>query len=148
MNAHFCFSELLILIEKKICGFSFGPLEYQKKLHIFKKYWKDTIQESCLKKVQFCTRRRKSHFFHAHLPFPLMWTCSLCVHCRTITKFSGFYKKFRGFSKLEFWWRQIMVNSIIQNHPWGHTRSHKKFGPDRFSRFEVYWIQTDRQTDK
>jgi len=23
--------------------------------------------------------------------------------------------------------------------------SHKKFGPDRFSRFDVYWIQTDRQ---
>ena len=26
--------------------------------------------------------------------------------------------------------------------------SHKKIGPDRFSRFDVYWIQTDRQTDK
>ena len=26
--------------------------------------------------------------------------------------------------------------------------SHKIFGPDRFSRFDVYWIQTDRQTDK
>jgi len=27
--------------------------------------------------------------------------------------------------------------------------SRKKFGPDRFSRFDVYWIQTsDRQTDK
>jgi len=26
--------------------------------------------------------------------------------------------------------------------------SHKKIGPDRFSRFEVYWIQTNRQTDK
>ena len=26
--------------------------------------------------------------------------------------------------------------------------SHKKFGPDRFSRFDVYWIQTNRQTDK
>ena len=25
---------------------------------------------------------------------------------------------------------------------------HKKFGPDRFSRFDVYWIQTDRQTNK
>ena len=25
---------------------------------------------------------------------------------------------------------------------------HKKFGPDRFSRFDVYWIQTNRQTDK
>jgi len=26
--------------------------------------------------------------------------------------------------------------------------SHKKLGPDRFSRFDVYWIQTDRQTNK
>ena len=26
--------------------------------------------------------------------------------------------------------------------------SHKKFGPDRFSRFDVYWIQTDRKTNK
>ena len=26
--------------------------------------------------------------------------------------------------------------------------SHKKFGPDRFSRFDVYWIQTNRQKDK
>ena len=25
--------------------------------------------------------------------------------------------------------------------------SHKKFGPDRFSRFDVYWIQTSKQTD-
>ena len=24
----------------------------------------------------------------------------------------------------------------------------KKFGPDRFSRFDVYWIQTDRHTDR
>ena len=31
--------------------------------------------------------------------------------------------------------------------PWGHARSHKKFGPDRFSRFDVYWIQTNKQTD-
>ena len=27
-------------------------------------------------------------------------------------------------------------------------RSHKKFGPDRFSRFDVYWIQTNKQTNK
>ena len=26
--------------------------------------------------------------------------------------------------------------------------SDKKFGPDRFSRFDVYWIQTNRQTNK
>ena len=26
--------------------------------------------------------------------------------------------------------------------PLGHVRSHTKFGPNRFSRFDVYWIQT------
>jgi len=26
--------------------------------------------------------------------------------------------------------------------------SHKKCGPDRFSRFDVYWIQTDKQTNR
>ena len=25
---------------------------------------------------------------------------------------------------------------------------HKKFGPDRFSRFDVYWIQTNKQTNR
>ena len=30
----------------------------------------------------------------------------------------------------------------------GHVMSHKKIRPDQFSRFDVYWIQTDRQTDK
>ena len=31
--------------------------------------------------------------------------------------------------------------------PCGHVMSHKKFGPDRFNRFDVYWIQTNKQTD-
>ena len=30
--------------------------------------------------------------------------------------------------------------------PWRHVRSHTKFGHNRFSRFDVYLIQTDRQT--
>ena len=34
------------------------------------------------------------------------------------------------------------------NLPWDHVMSHKKFGPDRFSRFDVYWIQTDKQTNR
>jgi len=25
--------------------------------------------------------------------------------------------------------------------------SHKKIGPDQFSRFDVYWIQTNKQTN-
>ena len=39
---------------------------------------------------------------------------------------------------------QIFEHSIIHNPshvPWGHVRSHTKFGPDRFNRF-------DRQTNK
>jgi len=30
----------------------------------------------------------------------------------------------------------------------GHVMSHTKFGPNRFSRFDIYWIQTDKQADK
>ena len=30
-------------------------------------------------------------------------------------------------------------------HCWGQLMSHTKCGPDRFSRFDVYWIQTDTQ---
>ena len=41
----------------------------------------------------------------------------------------------------------LKIRSSI-NLPWGHARSHKKCGADRFSRFDVYWIQTDRQTNK
>ncbi len=26
--------------------------------------------------------------------------------------------------------------------------SHTQFGPDRFSRFDVYWIQTNKRTDR
>jgi len=31
------------------------------------------------------------------------------------------------------------------NLPWGYVRSHTKFGPDRFSRFDAYWKE---KTDK
>ena len=27
-------------------------------------------------------------------------------------------------------------------------RFHTKFGPDRFSRFDVYWIQSNKQTNR
>jgi len=40
---------------------------------------------------------------------------------------------------------KIFFLSFI-NLPCGHVMSHNKFGPDRFSRFDVYWIQTNRQT--
>ena len=49
------------------------------------------------------------------------------------TFFCGFKKNSRIFKKLNFF---------------TNVMSHKKFGPDRFSRFDVYWIQTNRQTDR
>ena len=51
-------------------------------------------------------------------------------------------KRFADFIKnlvdlLKFW------SSI--NFPWGHMRSHTKLGPDQFSRFDVYWVQTNKK---
>ena len=35
-----------------------------------------------------------------------------------------------------------------EEKPWNDARCHKRFGPDRFSHFDVYWIQTDSKADK
>jgi len=51
---------------KKVRGFFWAIWVPKKNLQIFKKYLKNTIQESFTKKVQFCTRRLKSHFFLTH----------------------------------------------------------------------------------
>ena len=37
---------------------------------------------------------------------------------------------------------------LVPSLPWDHVSSHNKIGPDRFSRFDVYRIQTNKQTDK
>ena len=51
--------------------------------------------------------------------------------------------------KIEFRWMLIFEILIIYiNLSQGHVRSHPKFGPDRFSHFDVYWIQTNRHPDK
>ena len=44
-------------------------------------------------------------------------------------------------TKTQFLW-------IIFKHSLGTFEVHTKFGPDRFSRFDVYWIQTDRHPDR
>ena len=48
--------------------------------------------------------------------------------------------KFVGDKFLQFW------ASI--NLPWGHVNYHIKFRPDRFIRSDIYWRQTNKQTDK
>ena len=69
MNTHFCFSELLILREKKIRGFSFRPLEYKKITNFQKTLKKHHTGALHKKKTQFFTRRRKSSFFLTHPVF-------------------------------------------------------------------------------
>ena len=67
-------------------------------------------------------------------------------------KFSGFtsfFVDFQNFTKFKLFWRLLFVIlSTSINFPWSHVGSHIKLGPDRYSRFNVYWIQPVRQTDK
>ena len=65
-------------------------------------------------------------------------------------KFADLILKNRGFSKLNG--NRILLEAIYYfdhpNLPLVYVRSHTKFGPDWFSRFDVYWIQTNIQTNK
>ena len=58
------------------------------------------------------------------------------------------FKNLNFFTKLKHL-KHIFIKFLsFINLPCGHVMSHKKFGPDRFSRFDVYWIQTNGQTDR
>ena len=67
----------------------------------------------------------------------------LYIHCetKTKTKFAVFKKKSWIFTFNEF-----LKFLLFINLPWVHVRSHPKFGPDWFSRFDVYWTQTGKQS--
>ena len=49
-------------------------------------------------------------------------------------------------------WGKIIREPVIYfssiNLPWGHVRFYKNFLPDQFSRFDVYWKQTNKQTNR
>ena len=50
------------------------------------------------------------------------------------------------FTKLKTFKTHFFLIFIIHKQlPCGHVMSHKNFGPDRLSRFDVYWTQTNRQ---
>ena len=55
---------------------------------------------------------------------------------------------FRGFKKNENLQDKFFRFLLSINLFWDHVRSHRKFGPDRFSRFDVYWLKTNKQIDK
>ena len=58
---------------------------------------------------------------------------------------------FQNFQKSNFDGGKFLKILSSINLPWDHMMSHKKFGPDRFSRFDVWsYKRTDKQlqTDK
>ena len=58
---------------------------------------------------------------------------------------TGGLQGFQNLIKIEFWWGKFLKCLSSINLPWGHVRSYTKFRPDRLSRFDVFWIQTNRQ---
>jgi len=66
--------------------------------------------------------------------------------CGFLKKSSRIFKNLNFFTKLKTHFLKKGLSFI--NLTCGHVMSHKKFGYDRFSRFDVYWIQTNRHPDK
>jgi len=90
-----------------------------------------------------CFRALRAHFLIQLRKF------SLCIHCLKKKKSCGFYKKnrvFSTFNKNKVCWRQIFEILIIYKPSLGTCEVPQKIGPDRFTRFDVYWIQTDKQS--
>ena len=65
---------------------------------------------------------------------------------QTIRIFPSYHYQIKIWDELGF--RPVIKFSCprSKNLHWGHVRPHTQFGPDRFSCFDVYWIQ-NRQTD-
>ena len=65
-------------------------------------------------------------------------------------KFANIIEKCGGFLKFDDIQILLKANFFVVfwsfiNLPWVHLKSHKKVGPDLFSRLTFFWIQTNRQ---
>ena len=100
----------------------------------------------------FCTVIQGFHYSGGkfHLKMEFTWT-----FLNSLSKAIGIPEQLRTKRKPEFlqftfvnfdWGTFLKIRSSIL--PWGQTSSYTKFYPDRFSRFDVYWIQKDRQTNR
>ena len=61
--------------------------------------------------------------------------------------FADFKKKlwiFQNLMTFEYCWRQTFEILIIRKHSLGHV----KYVPDRFNRFGVYWIKTNKKKNR
>ena len=68
---------------------------------------------------------------------------------KTFADFIIFFRAFSKYCKNKNFKAQILEDLIFHKLFLGsHMRSHTKFGSNRFSRFDVYWIQTISHPDK
>ena len=67
---------------------------------------------------------------------------------QNLADFKKSFVDFQNCQKSNFDGGKFLKTRSTINLPWGHARLHKKFGPDRFSRFDVYWMQTKNKTNK
>ena len=65
-----------------------------------------------------------------------------------LKKNSRIFKIFKNFTKIKTFKHKFLKFWSFIKLPWGHVMSYTKLGPDRFSRYDVYWIQANRQTDR
>ena len=98
-----------------------------------------------IKIVQIYITRLAPNFFYT------IKTFSVCL--KTIKKILRFLNIFHRI--LIFLWKSNLMGGTLFwkfwsciDHSWGYVRSYTKRGPNRFSRVDVYWIQTNRQTSK
>ena len=63
-----------------------------------------------------------------------------------IKKIRRFLKNFKFYNKKTY--KQFFLILTIYKPSLRSRDFHQKFGPDRFSRFDVYWVQTNIQTPK
>ena len=78
------------------------------------------------------------------------WILTLKVgHLKSFSNFVLiFLFKLAHFQKKSNYFLGFFKIIMFHKRSWGLVRSNSKFGPDRFSRFDVYLIQTDGQTSK
>ena len=75
----------------------------------------------------------------------------LCIVKQKQNKSLRIFKKIVDFHNLQksnfVRGKNLKIQSSIKLL-WGHVRSNKKFGPVRYSRFDVYWIQTNKHPNR
>ena len=126
--------------------FRFSRTSFIKK-YIFKEFCAQEFTYTRLLE-RFAPRTSSISTFNCGFICELFSVYSVKENIKKFADFIIFFHAFSKFYKIKKLLIQIFEILSFINLPWGHERCHKKCGPDRFSRVDVYWIQTNRQTPR